>query len=44
MASPDEFDHYIHQTIPAYTKKEVTRKKKSEIETLKEEDNKLKHV
>ena len=40
-ASLGEFDHYIHQAIPAYTEKEVTGTQKSEIETLKEENNKL---
>ena len=44
MASLDEFDHYIHQAIPAYTEEEVIGMQKSEIETLKEENNKLKHV
>ena len=40
-ASLGEFDHYIHQAIPAYTEKEVTGMQKSEIETLKLENSKL---
>ena len=32
----DEFKHYIHQAIPAYTEKEEIGMLKSEIETLKE--------
>ena len=42
-ATLDEFEHYIHQAIPAYTKKEETGLLKSETETLKEESSKLKH-
>ena len=43
MATLDEFEHYIHQAIPAYTEKEETGMLKSEIETLKEENSKLSH-
>ena len=39
----DEFGHYIHQAIPAYTEKEETGMLKSEIEKLKEESSKLRH-
>ena len=35
-ATLDEFEHDIHQAIPAYTEKEETGMLKSEIETLKE--------
>ena len=42
-ATLDEFEHYIHQAIPAYTEKEETGMLKSEIETLKEENSKLSH-
>ena len=35
MATLDEFKHYIHQAIPAYTKKEKMGMLKREIETLK---------
>ena len=41
MATLDEFEHYIHQAIPAYTEKEEIGMLKSEIETLKEENSKL---
>ena len=43
MATLDEFEHYIHQAIPAYTEKEEIGMLKSEIETLKEENSKLMH-
>ena len=43
MATLDECEHYIHQTIPAYTAKEEIGMLKSEIETLKEENSKLRH-
>ena len=43
-ATLDEFEHYIHQAIPAYTEKEETGILKSEIETLKEENSKLKQI
>ena len=33
----DEFEHYVHEAIPAYTEKEEIGMLKSEIETLKEE-------
>ena len=39
----DEFEQYIHQAIPAYTKKEEIGMLKNETETLKEDNNKLKH-
>ena len=39
----DEFEHYIHQVIPAYTEKEEIGMLKSKIEKLKEENSKLKH-
>ena len=42
-ATLDEFKHYIHQAIPAYTEKEEIGMLKSEIETLKEGNSKLKH-
>ena len=42
-ATLDEFEHYIHQAIPAYTKKEEIGMLKSEIETLKEENSKPRH-
>ena len=42
-ATLDEFKHYIHQAIPAYTKKEETGMLKTEIETLKEENSKLRN-
>ena len=42
-ATLDEFEHYIHQPIPAYTEKEEIGMLKSEIEKLKEENSKLKH-
>ena len=41
MATLDEFEHYIHQATPAYTEKEEIGMLKSEIETLKEENSKL---
>ena len=41
MATLDEFEHYIHQAIPACTKKEEIGMLKSKIETLKEENSKL---
>ena len=43
MATLVEFEHYIHQAIPAYTEKEEIGMLKSEIEKLKEENSKLKH-
>ena len=43
-ATLHEFEHYIHQAIPAYTEKEETRILKSEIETLKEANSKLKQI
>ena len=42
-ATLDEFKLYIHQAIPAYTKKEEIGMLKSEIETLKKENSKLRH-
>ena len=39
----DDFEHYIHQAITAYTEKEEIWMLKSEIEMLKEENSKLKH-
>ena len=42
-ATLDEFEHYIRQAIPAYTEKEEIGMLKSEIETLKEENSKLRH-
>ena len=42
-ATLDEFEHYIHQAIPAYTEKEEIEMLKSKIEMLKEENSKLKH-
>ena len=42
-ATLDEFEHSIHQAIPAYTEKEEIGMLKSEIEKLKEENSKLKH-
>ena len=41
-ATLDDFEHYIHQAIPAYTEKEEIGILKSEIEALKEENSKLK--
>ena len=41
-AALDNFEHYIHQAIPAYTKKEKIGILKSEIEILKVENSKLK--
>ena len=41
MATLDEFEYYIHQAIPAYTRKEEIGMLKSKIETLKEENSKL---
>ena len=38
----DDFEHYIHHTVPAYTEKEEIGILKSEIETLNEENSKLK--
>ena len=38
-----QFEHYIHQAIPAYTEKEEIRVLKSEAETLKEGNSKLRH-
>ena len=35
MAALDEFKHYIHQAIPAYTEKEEMEMLKREFETLK---------
>ena len=40
-ATLDDFEHYIHQAIPAYTEKEEIGMLKSEIKTLKEENSKL---
>ena len=42
-ATLDEFERYIHQAILAYTEKQEIGMLKSEIETLKEENSKLKH-
>ena len=42
-ATLDEFEQYIHQAIPAYTEKEETGMLKNLIETLKEENSKLKY-
>ena len=39
----DEFEHYIHEAIPAYTEKEEIGMLNSEIETLEEENSKLRH-
>ena len=39
----DEFEHYIHQAIPAYTEKEEVGMLKSQIEKLKEENSKQKY-
>ena len=39
----DEFEHYIHQAIPAYTEREEIGMLKSEIEILKGENSTLKH-
>ena len=39
----DEFEHYIHEAIPAYTEKEEIGILNSEIETLEEENSKLRH-
>ena len=41
-ATLDDFEHYIHQAIPAYTEKEEIGILKSEIEALKKENSKLK--
>ena len=41
-ATLDDFEHYIHQAIPVYTEKEEIGILKCEIETLKEENSKLK--
>ena len=38
----DDFEHYIHHAVPAYTKKEEIEILKSKIETLNEENSKLK--
>ena len=40
-ATLDELEHYVHRAILAYTEKEEIGMLKSEIETLKEENNKL---
>ena len=42
-ATLNEFEHCIQQAIPASTKKKEIGILKSEIETLKEENNKLRH-
>ena len=42
-ATLNEFEHYIHQAIPAYTEKGKIEMLKSEIKTLKEENSKVKH-
>ena len=42
-ATLDEFEHYIRQAIPVYTKKEETGMLKSKIEMVKDENTKLKH-
>ena len=42
-ATLDEFEHCIRQTIPTFTEKEEIGMLKSEIETLKEENSKLRH-
>ena len=39
----DEFEHYFHQVVPAYTEKEEIRTLKSETETLKVENSKVRH-
>ena len=38
----DDFEHYIHNAVPAYTEKEEIGILKSEIKTLNEENSKLK--
>ena len=43
MATLEEFERYILQAIPAYTKKEEIGMLKSKIETLKEENSNLRH-
>ena len=40
-ATLNEFEHYIHQVIPGYTEKEEIGMLKSEIETIEEENSKL---
>ena len=42
-ATLNEFEHYIHQALPAYTEKEEIGMLKNEIEKLKEENSKLEH-
>ena len=42
-ATLDEFGHYIHQAVTAYTGKEEIGMLKSETEKLKEENSKIKH-
>ena len=37
------FEHYIYQAIPAYTEKREIGMLKSEVETLKEQNSKLRH-
>ena len=39
----DEFEHYIHKAIPGYTEKEEIGMLNSKIETLEEENSKLRH-
>ena len=39
----DKFEQYIHQAIAACSKKEEIGMLKNEIETLNEENSKLKH-
>ena len=39
----DEFEHYIHEAIPGYTEKEEIGMLNSKIETLEEENSKLRH-
>ena len=40
-ATLNEFEHYLHQAIPAYTGKEDIEMLKSKIETLKKDNSKL---
>ena len=43
MTTLDEFEHYIHEAIPGYTEKEEIGMLNSKIETLEEENSKLRH-
>ena len=43
IATLNEFKQNVHHAIPAYTEKEEMGMLKNEIETVKEENNKLKH-